>query len=154
MTRFMVAAQSHTTIERWRDAKPAGLDVAFFEGPPAKRPDDCDAEIMPGFMAYDRYGGTPVAGQSQVLANFRNDSAPKFIVATPPYAPTVGRVDKEIADRKLFDMFHACMNAITSHNNAGKSKIEYVLIVADALGLEGIPHDVVSSSFFRAAADI
>lgn len=88
--RFVVASSSELKSEQLSLLLGGLPQVAVRRGSLAEVGAGCDAAVVHYTVAHDRYGGTPIVGQAQVLRNSRNDGAPPIILATPPLETGAG----------------------------------------------------------------
>lgn len=83
--RMLIAERRRDVLEVWQDV---------FRGLDAIRVVDCsgrelaasgvDAELLPGWVAHERYGGRPRISESQVLSTRRARAMPPLVVAVAP----------------------------------------------------------------------
>lgn len=83
--RILIAERRREVLEVWREV---------FRGFDAIRVVDCsgrelassgvDAELLPGWIAHERYGGRPRVGESQVLSTRGERAMPPSVVAVAP----------------------------------------------------------------------
>ncbi|MBF5000910.1 hypothetical protein IRT45_27605 [Nocardia sp. BSTN01] len=108
---------------------------------------DCDALILPGVFAHDRYGFRAIPKQAQVLVNNLGDTAPRLVVATPSYAPHFRGSHPEPGKSAISEMLSKRFVAI---KRSREHAIDTVAIPLDSMSFEGIDKKVVASSFCHA----
>ncbi|MEU1180447.1 hypothetical protein ABZ464_22845 [Streptomyces sp. NPDC005820] len=77
---------------------------------------DCDAAILNGPLAHERYGGVPRKGEVQVLANRLKDGAPPVILAAAPRALDAAVTDPDDAEIEDYvqDVLASCVSAFAA----------------------------------------
>ncbi|SEQ82364.1 hypothetical protein SAMN05216188_105231 [Lentzea xinjiangensis] len=136
---YVIASFSEPTLAAWRESLGDLPGVTFRTGAGSAVSFDCDAQLMNFYLAHDRYGGTPEIGRAQVLVNTRNDSSPRYIVATPPFAGGGPEVtDPAELEERLHHTFSACFDAISGAVERDPGVIERVLVHVEGMGLEEI----------------
>jgi len=136
---YVIASVSESTLVAWQDSFVDLPDVIFRVGAGSAVSFDCDAQLMNFYLAHDRYGGTPEIGRAQVLVNTRNDSSPRYVVATPPFAGGGREVtDPAELEERLYYTFSACFDKVSGTNEREPDVIERVLIHVEGMGLEEI----------------
>ncbi len=136
--QLALAGPSQDSLKPWRDAL---LDIDSVEFRVGTLPDvgfGCDAQILPAFLAHDRYGGTPNFDNAQTLENLRGDGGPDLIVATPMYGPfTRWDEGQQKARSHIRKIFRASFDEIDRYNSVTTdlNSIDRVLIIVNAMGL-------------------
>lgn len=107
--RFVIASSSERKLFEVSRLLGGLSYVEFRLGSVAEVAKGCDAEVMHFTLAHNRYGGSPVVGQSQVVRNLRNDGAPPIILTTPPLEVGAGlgsnpELETELHAKRMVEM--------------------------------------------------
>ncbi|MFF0500654.1 hypothetical protein ACFYU5_29945 [Nocardia aobensis] len=144
--KFVIFAPHENALTEVRAALHNSDNVEFRVETMPEATRDCDALILPGVFAHDRYGGRADTERAQVLVNKSGDVAPTLIVATPSYAPYFKGSRPVPKESKLIDIIAKCIDAI---ENSPEYSISRVAIPLESMGFEGIDKQLVASAFHR-----
>ncbi|MCP9620040.1 hypothetical protein FOH10_06585 [Nocardia otitidiscaviarum] len=137
MMHFVLAGPSPDTLIPWRQAFTGIKNTEFRVGTLPEIGFGCDAQIVPAFLAHDRYGGNPYQHRGQVLENNRGDGSPDLIVSTPLHGPILSwNEGNEKAIARISEIFRASLEAIERYNSthASVENIHRILINVNAMG--------------------
>ncbi|MCC3316424.1 hypothetical protein [Nocardia africana] len=144
--KFIIFAPCENALAEARSALRNLDNVEFRVGTMPEATQNCDALILPGVFAHDRYGGRADTERAQVLVNKSGDVAPALIVATPSYAPYFKGSHPVPEESKLSDILAKCISAA---KNSAEHSISTVAIPIESMGFEGIDKRLVASAFHR-----
>lgn len=149
--KFVIFAPYENALVEARAALHNLDNVEFRVGAMPEATRSCDALILPGVFAHDRYGGRTDTERAQILVNTTGDVAPEFIVATPSYAPYFKGSHPAPEESKLSEILDKCIAVIK--NSAGHS-ISTVAIPLESMGFEGMDKRLVASAFHRTLSSV
>lgn len=86
VVRIVIGAASGALVRECAEVAGQAVGLEVRQGSVAECGWDCDAVLINAPLAHERYGGVPVVGDIQVLANRRGDGAPPWIITTIPLA--------------------------------------------------------------------
>ncbi|MEU1186019.1 hypothetical protein [Streptomyces sp. NPDC005859] len=113
---YVIASGTERAVAACRAALGGISEVDIRVGSVPETGWDCDAAILNGPLAHERYGGAPRRGEVQILANRLKDGAPPVIVAAAPRAmdrAVTEPTDVEIEDY-VQDVLTSCVSAIVA----------------------------------------
>lgn len=151
--QLVLAGHNSGALEPWRAVFHDDERVEFRVGSLPGIGFACDAQIVPAFLAHDRYGGVPDYDSAQVLVNTRGDGGPGLVVATPMYGPmTRWEGSEDAARERVAELFEASFDEIDRYNSnaGGDGGINRVLILVTAMGFEGLGSAASSGGLRRA----
>ncbi|MFR9728859.1 hypothetical protein ACL03H_06465 [Saccharopolyspora sp. MS10] len=132
--RIVLAAESEGVASELGDLFSEIDGVLVRSGAVGEVAADCDAILMKFYLAHDRYGGSPVVGESQVLTNSRGDGLPGRVVATSPFPSSDTSTDDSEVERRLRSMFARAFDAVRTAEGIGEDW--RVLVHREGLGLD------------------
>ncbi|MCU1648283.1 MAG: hypothetical protein JWN03_8558 [Nocardia sp.] len=146
--RIVFVAASEVLLDPWREALGKAEGVEFKVGAMPDVAFGCDAILIPGIIAHDRYGGIGQPRRAQILENLRGDGNPDLIVASPNYSNVFGADGNHArAISSLREVFLACFQAVEDYNSGSQDhSIESVAVPVAAVRVDGLkPKDVASA---------
>ncbi len=85
MVRLVIAEPDSSIASVWREAFEGvpSVEIKDLSPPDLTRVEGLDMEVLPAFLAHERYGGRCETGVAQVLSTRGEDHMPPWVVATP-----------------------------------------------------------------------
>ena len=147
---IVIAAAYQHLIDPWQQALADVADLEFRAGAMPEVGFGCDAQILPAYLAHDRYGGTHDTQHAQLLENLRGDGAPDLIIVTPAYAAGGQPTDLALLEERLLFIFRECLTVAGQATGADKPRITSVLLHLGVLGIDKYDVDSCTRALRRA----
>ncbi|MYV51996.1 hypothetical protein [Streptomyces sp. SID3212] len=135
--RYVVASSSDSVVRECRNMLGSHPDIEIRMGSVPETGSDCDAVILNSPLAHERYGGSPLIGRVQILANRRDDGAPEAILVAAPISASsavANPSDVEIENR-VAEVLETCVSAFAARFSDADSKPR-ILVHLEGAGID------------------